>query len=112
VRLNGYKVVYVPTSIVNHKKALTAKMVGSIVDYYHYRNKIWTLKKNLRTPLSQIALSFVAVTTVFMVSYWWMKGKWKYGMYVLKHLFSKIEKTKGLDKVPLKEQLKLFYIYS
>lgn len=112
VRLSGYKVVYVPTSVVDHKKALTAKMVGSIVDYYHYRNKIWTFKKNLRTPLRQIALSFIAATTVFMISYWWMKGKWKHGMHVLSHIFSKIGKAKNLNKVSLKDQLKLFYIYS
>jgi len=41
-----------------------------------------------------------------------MKGKWKYGIDVLKHVFSKIEKSPGLDKVSLNDQLKLFYIYS
>ncbi len=111
-RLKGYKVVYVPTSVVNHKKAMTATMIGSIVDYYHYRNKIWTFKKNLRTPLMQMFLPFVAASTVFMVTYWQMKGKWKYGIDVLKHVFSKIEKSPGLDKVSLNDQLKLFYIYS
>jgi len=83
-RLKGYKVVYVPTSVV----------------------------KNLRTPLMQMFLPFVAASTVFMVTYWQMKGKWKYGIDVLKHVFSKIEKSPGLDKVSLNDQLKLFYIYS
>jgi GT2 family glycosyltransferase len=111
-RLNGYKVVYVPTSVVNHKKAMTSAMIGKIVDYYHYRNKIWTFKKNLRTPLMEIVLPFVAVSTIFMIAYWTYRKRWRYGIEVLKHLFSRIEKSPGLDRVPLKRQLKLFYSYS
>jgi GT2 family glycosyltransferase len=111
-RLIGYKVAYVPTSVVNHKKAMTAALIGSILDFYHYRNKIWTFKKNLRAPLSQIILSFVATSTILIVFYWSIKGKWSYGLSVLRYLFSRIEKTSNIGKVPLKRQLKLFYTYN
>jgi GT2 family glycosyltransferase len=110
-RILGYKVVYVPGSVVDHKKAMTASVIGSIVDYYHYRNKIWTFKKNLGTPLRQVLLASVALSTLLMVGYWTYRRKWKYGIEVLRHVFSKMETAPGLEKLSLWKQLKLFYTY-
>lgn len=109
-RLLGYKVFYVPSSIVYHLGSATASRMGNIMKFYHYRNKIWTFKKNSRFPLTQLFMVPILFTTLFMILYFTVTKKWKYGIRVLKHIFSKVEKTSGLNRISLKDQLKLFFI--
>lgn len=51
----GYKVMYVPTSIVRHVGSSPNKKMA----YLHYRNNIWTLKKNAEFPLKQIYMFLI-----------------------------------------------------
>lgn len=92
VRLLGYKVVYAPKSVAYHKGSGASKTMK----FYHYRNKIWTFKKNLRFPLTQILMVPIAAITLVM-----------YGIEPLKYMFSKMEKSSGLDRISLKEQLSI-----
>ncbi|MHC4753112.1 MAG: glycosyltransferase family 2 protein [Planctomycetota bacterium] len=108
--LLGYKVVYVPSSAVHHLGAATASRMGSIMDYYHYRNKIWTFRKNSRFPLTQLLMVPIAFTTLLMITRFSLLGGWSFGVGVLKYVFTKKEKTPNLDKISLKEQLKMFFI--
>jgi len=109
-RLLGYKVVFVPKSILFHKGAATASKMGGIMKFYHYRNKIWTFKKNSRFPLTQLFMVPIFISTLFMILYFTATKKWNYGISVLKYVFSKKEKTPGIDRISLKDQLKLFFI--
>ena len=110
VWLLGYKVYYVPTSVVLHKKAMTVSAIGDVMKFNHYRNKILTFKKNLRFPLTQISLLSIFLTTLFMILYWKFKGRWSFGISVLRYVFTKIEKNPLLNQISLKKQLKLFTI--
>jgi len=110
VRLLGYKIFYVPDSTLYHKGSTTAKKMGNIRKFWHYRNKIWSYKKNLRTPLRQLLLVPVFFITLFMIFRWSITGEWGYGVTVLKYIFKKFKKNPVIDKVSLKDQLKLFFI--
>jgi len=105
IKYLGYKVVYVPTSIVLHKSGATSKKMGDLMILYLYRNKIWTFKKNLRMPLKQIILLFVSVRVVFAILYRILTKKWKYGIYVFKFLFTNKKSDVDLKKISLKKQL-------
>ena len=108
-RLLGYDIYYVPTSVVNHLGSATAKneFSGSLMKYYHYRNKIWTFRKNTRFPLTQLLMVPIAFSTIFMISKWRVKGKMSYGVSSLKYMFTKWKKTSELKKISLKDQLKI-----
>ena len=46
--LAGYKILYIPTSEVYHKGGMTSKrMLSSFIQYHSYKNRIFTLLKNL-----------------------------------------------------------------
>lgn len=109
-RLLGYRVFYVPQSVVLHKGSGTTKTSKkrSIMKFYHYRNKIWTFKKNSRFPLTQIFMVPVLITTLIMISYLTITKRWEHGIRVLKYGFSKKEKTPNIDRISLKNQLKIF----
>ena len=109
-RLLGYKVFFVPKSIVNHLGAATAERMGNIRAWYHYRNKIWTFRKNLRPPLSQTLMIPVSITSLVMIVYLSLINKWGQGTNVFKYIFTKKEKSPDLDKISLKDQLKLFFV--
>jgi len=109
-RLLGYKVVFVPSSLVLHKKGITASKFGNLIKLYHYRNKILSFKKNTRLPLTQLLMMPVFVNTFFMMMYLSLKTDWEYGINVLKQIFSPFTKTKNIEKVSLKKQLKLFFV--
>lgn len=109
-RLLGYKVVVVPQSVVNHLGSATASRMGSIMDFYHYRNKIWTFRRNSRFPLTQLFMVPISITTMAMIMYFSIMKKWGFGISVFKYVFTKKEKTPGLDKIPLKDHLKLFFV--
>jgi len=109
-RLLGYNVFYVPSSIVYHLGSATASKMGNIMKFYHYRNKIWTFKKNSRFPLTQLFMVPIFISTFFMILYFTATKKWNYGISVLKYVFSKKEKTPGINRISLKDQLKLFFI--
>ena len=109
-RLLGYDVFYVPSSIVHHVGSATSvsdEFVGGIMKYYHYRNRIWTFRKNTRLPITQFFMIPIALTTVSMIVYWTFYGKMKFGISVLKHLFTRKQKTEGLSRLSLKEQISL-----
>lgn len=108
--LLGYKIIYVPTSIVDHLGGRTAAKVRRISPLlmYEYRNKILMYKKNLRTPLKQISLFFVAILTFFIIIKYVLTAKWKYGIYPLKSLFTNIKENPVLKTVSLKKQLQFF----
>lgn len=110
VKLLGYKVFYAPRSVVLHKGAATNIKKGSIVKFYHYRNKIWAFKKNLRSPLAQLLMIPVSIVNLSMILYWASRGQWGHGTRVLKYVFSKVEKTQNLNRISLKDQLKVFFI--
>lgn len=109
-RLLGYKVLFVPQSIVYHLGAATASRMGNIMNFYHYRNKIWTFKKNSRFPLTQLFMVPISITALFMILYLSVTKKWGHGIRVLKYIFSKKEKTPNINRISLKDQLKLFFV--
>lgn len=117
-RILGYKVIYVPKSIVSHEGGGTSSKGGRVkgtvrrssMKFYHYRNKIWTFKKNLRFPLEQIFLVPISLITILMAFYWTNRNEWDRGLTVLKYIFSDVKKTPHLDEVSLKDQLKMFFI--
>lgn len=110
VRMLGYKVVYAPGSVIFHKESATSSKAGLIRKYWHYRNKIWTFRKNTRPPLTQIVMVPILVSTLLTSVYLSLTGGWEYGITVLKHAFDRKEKSRGLERVSLKEQLGLFNI--
>ncbi len=110
VRLLGYSVIYVPTSVVHHKYKATASKFGDLLDFYHYRNKIFTYRKNLRFPLDLLSLSFIFLTIFLTMVYRGLTGKWKYGIYVMKFFFTKSKKTLGLNNISLKKQIAVFNV--
>jgi len=109
-RLLGYKVVFVPKSVVYHKGAATASRVGWIMKFYHYRNKIWTFRKNTRPPFTQLLMVPISITAVMMILYFTARGEWDYGITPLKYMFTKKEKSKELKGVSLKDQIRMFFI--
>lgn len=106
--LLGYSVYYVPSSVVHHVGSASSSSSGNIMKYYHYRNKIWTFKKNSRFPLDKLFMIPIFITTFLTMLQYKASGKWKYGISVLKYIFSKKEKTKGIEKISLKDQIRLF----
>jgi len=110
VRMLGYKVVYVPSSVIYHKESATSVKAGPIRKYWHYRNKIWTFRRNTRPPLTQIVMVPIAVSTLLTSVYLSLTGEWNYGITALRHMFDKKEKSAEAKRVSLKEQLKLFRI--
>lgn len=64
-RKAGYKVMYTPLSKLIHKgSATTDKRYLDKKKLWHYRNKIWTYKKNLRPPLRYVSLFFLFFLTL------------------------------------------------
>jgi len=110
VRLLGYKIFYVPTSTLYHRGSVTAKKMGNIRKFWHYRNKIWSYKKNLRAPLKQLSLVPVFFITSFMIFRWSLTREWGYGVDVLGYIFKKFKKNPVIDRVSLKDQLRLFFV--
>jgi GT2 family glycosyltransferase len=108
-RLLGYKVIYVPKSVVNHLGAATAEKMGTIMDFYHYRNKIWTFRKNTRAPLTQLIMIPVSITTLLTMFYFILKKDWKFGITPLRYVFTKKEKTTGIDKISIKDHIRMFF---
>jgi len=107
VKLLGYKVIYVPNSVVYHKGAATSSKIKDEALFYLYRNKFWTFKKNLSCPLKQIILFIVAFRMFFIIVFRIICGKWKYGFSVFRYLFTKIETDVDLKKVPVSRQLSM-----
>ena len=105
LRYIGYKTLYVPKSIVYHKGLMTSSKLGTIMTYYLYRNKIWMFKKNLRPPLRQIILTLVCARMFFVISYRILRGRWKYGYSVFKHVFDNVESDVNMSKISFREQL-------
>jgi len=105
VKLLGYKVVYVPSSIVFHKGGVTASKLKEKAIYYLYKNKILSFKKNLRAPLRQLILLLVVLRMFLTIIYRMLKREWKYGIYVFKYLFSSVSTDINLQRIPLKKQL-------
>jgi len=105
VNLAGYKVVYVPKSVVwhRHKKEVTSYSI-----FVTYKNKIISFRKNLRTPIKQILLMGIIVRTLLAILYWKFKGKWKYGSRVFRSLFTPINYDINLNLISLKRQISLF----
>lgn len=101
----GYKALYVPKSVIYHKGAMTSSKKGTIMTYYLYRNKIWMFKKNLKPPLRQMILALVCARTFCIITYRILRGRWKYGFSVFKHVFDKIESDVDMSKVSFREQL-------
>ena len=107
LKLLGYKIVYVPTSVIYHKSsAFSQKNEKS--DYLMFRNKIWSFKKNLRFPLKHVILFLVSLRILATILFLMIKGKWHTGPLVLKHLFDKINNDIDMKKISLKRQLKVF----
>jgi hypothetical protein len=101
----GYKVLYVPKSVVFHKGGASSSKAATLMTYYLYRNKIWMFKKNLRPPLRQILLSLVMARTFAVILYRMLLGQWKFGFKVLKHAFDKVEPGVDMSKISFRQQL-------
>lgn len=111
LKYQGYKTVFVPKSHVTHKGSKTIKIGNKKYNRFimeHYKNKILTFKKNFRTPLRQMFLIPIFLTTLFLTSYWALRNQWGYGISILNYFFIKEKQTRGLDKISLKRQLSLF----
>lgn len=109
-KLLGYKTYFVPSSVVYHKKAQTASKWGNKMKYFHYRNKIRAFKKNMRFPLFQAFSPILAANVIVSMVGLMAGGGWQYGLYPLSHIFEEVKMTRGLDRVKLKDQLKVFFI--
>ena len=110
LKLLGYRTVFVPKSIVTHRGSGTIKIGNKNYSRFimqHYKNKILTFKKNFRSPLRQILLIPIFLSTLTLTSIWALRGQWGYGTSVLKYIFEKEKQTRGLDNIPLKKQLSL-----
>jgi len=113
-KLAGYKVMYVPASEVVHKGGATSNPRAgqrSSMEFYHlmkfnhFRNKIWTVRKNTRFPLTQLLMVPVAATTLLQIMRMMLSRDWEYGITVMKYMFSEKRKSAGIEKIPLKKQL-------
>lgn len=110
LKLEGYRTVFVPKAAVMHKGSVTIKTSNKKYNKFimeHYKNKIFTFKKNFRMPLKQVLLFPMFFTTLILVSYWALRNQWGYGTSILKYFFTKENQTKGLNNIPLKKQLAL-----
>ena len=105
VRLLGYKVVFVPTSVVFHRGVHSLEDIKPISIYQTYRNKLWSFRKNFRFPLKQIFLLPVSASIMLGIFYWYSKKKWHYGLSVFKHLFDDVNEGLDISKISLKKQL-------
>jgi GT2 family glycosyltransferase len=110
-KLRGYKTFFVYDSVVLHKKAQTASKWGNRMKFYHYRNKIRSFKKNLRFPLFHALSPILALNVIATMGILILKGGWEYGMTPLSFFFESVRMTKGIEKVPLKRQLGVFFGY-
>ncbi|MCX6820868.1 MAG: glycosyltransferase family 2 protein [Candidatus Aenigmarchaeota archaeon] len=112
-RLAGYKVLYVPSSEVVHKGGVLTKPKPeqkpqiNRMKFYHYRNKIWSFRKNTRAPLTQLLMVPLAAVTVLQAVRMTVFEGWDLGITALKCMFSEKRKSAGIEKVPLKKQLSL-----
>ena len=105
VRLLGYKVVFVPTSTVFHRGVHSVEDIKPISIYRTYRNKIWSFRKNFRSPLKQILLLPVSVSVLIGIVYWYLKKKWSYDLSVFNHLLDNVNEGLDISKISLKKQL-------
>jgi GT2 family glycosyltransferase len=110
-KLLGYKTFFVYESVVLHKKAQTASKWGNKMKFYHYRNKIRSFKKNLRFPLFQTLAPILALNVIFAMATLMIRGGWEYGVTPLLYFFEPVKMTRGIDKVPLKKQIGMFFGY-
>jgi len=105
VRLLGYKAVFAPNSVVFHRGVHSIEDIKSISIYRTYRNKLWSFRKNFRTPLKQIFLLMVSATILLGIIYWKTRKRWHYGLSVFRHLFDHVNTGIDISKIPLKKQL-------
>ena len=108
--LLSYRVVCSYKSRIYHKFSQTiSKDVkrGNLYLFHNYKNKILTYRKNLRTPLKELTLIPILLSTLIAIFHWSLKSKWMYGLYVFRYLFSKIDDNKQLRKISLKNQLRV-----
>ncbi len=110
--LQGYKIMYVPTSVVEHLGGKTSAKVkaSNPLLMYEYRNKLWMYNKNLRLPLKEVALFFVALSTFLVMIKYILSRKWKFGIYPLRYVFTPIKENPALKTVSLKRQLQYFFV--
>ncbi len=106
-KLLGYKIIYVPKSIIFHKGGATSSKMKDESMFYLYRNKLWTFKKNLIFPFKQIILSFVVFRMFFTIIFRIIRGEWKYGFSIFKYLFTKTDSDVDLRKVSISQQLSM-----
>ena len=110
-RLAGYKVLYVPSSEVVHKGGVmtnpkpSQKPQINRMKFYHYRNKIWSFRKNTRPPLTQLLMVPLAIVTILQMVRMTVFEGWDLGITVMKYMFSEKRKSAGIEKIPLKKQL-------
>ncbi len=109
IKLNGYKVVCVYPAKIIHKGSMTTKRSGLYI-MPHYRNKILTFRKNLRSPLREAFMVPMFFSTLVMALYWSARGLWSGGADILKYFFVANKTNKTLDKVSLKKQLAVFRV--
>lgn len=107
VKILGYKIIFVPGSVVFHKGAATSSKMKDEMMFYLYRNKLLMFKKNLAFPIKQIILFFVIFRMFFTIIFRNMRGEWKYGLSVFKYLFTKIDSDIDLRKIPYPRQLSM-----
>jgi len=84
----GYKVMYVPTSIVHH----TGRLPTEDTAFFHYRNKIWTFKKNTKFPLTQLYMIPIGIVVI-------LKCPLKYKIDIFRQIIRSDYTNRARDKI-------------
>jgi GT2 family glycosyltransferase len=114
IRLSGGKCLYVPQAVVHHVGSASTGKRSDFSVYYGYRNMIWTLVKNMPSPLIWLFLPLHAATLFFFVLYLTLRGQgktiWRAIFDALRGLPRMIRKRKWIQrnkKVKTNELLKI-----
>lgn len=95
VWFNGYRIVYVPKSVIYHKAGGTSTaMNNTYVQYHSFKNRIQSYVTNLsgRTLLFLLPLHITLTFGYACVAF--LRGKWKLGVFVIRAVLWNIRHLK------------------
>lgn len=83
--LAGYKIIYVPNSVICHKGGGTASRISlPFIDYHSFKNRICTLIKNLELKNLLKILPLHLLLCLGISFFFFLKGELKHGFAILR----------------------------
>jgi len=98
IRLAGYKIVYVPTSVVFHKMSVIKTPFTTKVKYYTERNRLTTMLQNYSLPMLMDILPLYSFLKLSEFLLYLAFGKFESAWKLLSGIFSNIKELPRILK--------------